>query len=333
MENGTEHTGAHANDDQAAPLRIGVDVGSTTVKAAALAADDSVLATIYRRHHAHQAETALDVLNDLAAKLQESKADAENAREIPVRIAVTGSGGAQLAKAIEAPFVQEVVANSIAVAAHYPTARVAIELGGQDAKMIFFEPSVNLDNDPASDGEEAPAKAMLKVADMRMNGSCARGTGAFLDEIATLLKVPTEDLNGLAAQGTTVYSISGRCGVFAKTDIQPLINQGAAKEDIALSTFHAVAKQTLGGLAQGLDVIPPIIFEGGPLTFNPTLVRVFAERLRIGRADIIIPDQPETIVARGAALSLDKMFAGKTASTTIERACNAIREHADDMRT
>ena len=271
-------------------LLVGIDIGSTTVKAAVVDAcsHDMVFST-YRRHHAHQAETAilvLDELNTQLAQLPDPQPD--------TYLAVTGSGGKDLATALGVPYVQEVVANSIAVATHYPRARVAIELGGQDAKMVFFERS-------SEDG-------VLKVADMRMNGSCAGGTGAFLDEIASLLKTPVEQLNDLASRGSTLYSISGRCGVFAKTDIQPLINQGAAKEDIALSTFHAVAKQTIGGLAQGLDIIPPVIFEGGPLTFNPTLISVFEQRLGIGGEDAIIPESPETIVARGAALSLQKLF-------------------------
>jgi len=157
------------------------------------------------------------------------------------------------------------VANSVAIRELYPRARVAIELGGQDAKIIFFH------LDGASD--------QLMATDMRMNGSCAGGTGAFIDEMAGLLKVPPEGFEALASRGTHVYDISGRCGVFAKTDIQPLLNQGVSREDIALSALHAIAKQTIGGLAQGLEIQPPVLFEGGPLTFNPTLVRVFAERL------------------------------------------------------
>ena len=147
------------------------------------------------------------------------------------------------------------------------------------------------------------------VADMRMNGSCAGGTGAFIDEMAALLKVPVEQFDELAARGQSVHQVSGRCGVYAKTDIQPLLNQGVSKEDLALSSFHAIAKQTIGGLAQGLDIHPPVIFEGGPLTFNPTLVRVFAERLELADDDIVIPQNPETIVALGAALAADELFA------------------------
>ena len=295
-------------NDANTELLVGIDVGSTTVKAAAVnAATHKLVHAAYRRHHAHQLATATQVLDELQGAIG----------NVAVKLAVTGSGGRELASALGVPYVQEVIANSVAVAVHYPKARVAIELGGQDAKMIFFEPGYEPDT--------------LKVSDMRMNGSCAGGTGAFLDEIATLLKIPVEELNAYASNGSTLYSISGRCGVFAKTDIQPLINQGAAKADIALSTFHAVAKQTLGGLAQGLDVIPPVIFEGGPLTFNPTLVRVFKERLGLTDADIIVPNQPETIVARGAALSLQRAFIDEARAMTIVEAQAAIKEAADNL--
>ena len=162
--------------------------------------------------------------------------------------------------------------------------------GRQDAKVIFFR------------YDEASGK--LQTSDMRMNGSCAGGTGAFIDEIAALLNVPADEFEQLAARGKTVYSISGRCGVFAKTDIQPLLIQGAERADIALSTFHAIAKQTIGGLSQGQELTAPIIFEGGPLTFNPTLVRVFAERLNLEERDIVrarvplsLTSHDETIVA------------------------------------
>ncbi len=195
---------------------------------------------------------------------------------------------------IHAPFIQEVVANSIAVRNFYPQARVAVELGGQDAKIVFFY------HDSVTN--------RLAVGDMRMNGSCAGGTGAFIDEIAALLRTPVEKFDGLAANGTQVYDISGRCGVFAKTDIQPLLNQGAIIEDIALSTFHAIAKQTIGGLAQGLEICPPVVFEGGPLTFNPTLIRVFAQRLGLKESDIILPEKAELFIAYGTALAINENF-------------------------
>lgn len=174
----------------------------------------------------------------------------------------------------------------------------AIELGGQDAKMIFFR--------------RDPATQTLNVADMRMNGSCAGGTGAFIDEIASILKVPVEEFNELASQGSCIYDISGRCGVYAKTDIQPLLNQGISRQDLALSSFHAIAKQTIGGLAQGLDIQKPVVFEGGPLTFNPTLVNVFAKRLGLTPEETLRPTHPEIMIAYGAALSLDGMFAGNS---------------------
>ena len=195
---------------------------------------------------------------------------------------------------MEAHYIQEVVANSLAIREFFPQTRVAIELGGQDAKVVFFHHDEHT--------------GQLMASDMRMNGSCAGGTGAFIDEVASLLKITSTEFNSYAERGKTVYPISGRCGVFAKTDIQPLLNQGVSREDIALSTFHAIAKQTIGGLAQGMEIVPPVIFEGGPLTFNPTLIRVFAERLGLEDNQIILPDRPEIIVAYGTALSVGVMF-------------------------
>ena len=210
---------------------------------------------------------------------------------------MTGSGAKPIAEKLKLAFIQEVAANAEALKTLYPSIGTAIELGGQDAKMIFFR--------------EDASTHTVSVADMRMNGSCAGGTGAFIDEIASVLKIPVEDFNALAAKGTCVYDISGRCGVYAKTDIQPLLNQGVAKEDLALSAFHAIAKQTIGGLAQGLEIKAPVAFEGGPLTFNPVLVKVFAERLSLAREDILIPEHPELMVACGAAVSLKNMLKKK----------------------
>ncbi len=294
-------TGLSGNTNETAQLLVGIDVGSTTAKIAVMeAGTHKVLMRRYVRHHAQQAACLKGLLEELQAQFG----------NVPMRAALCGSGGAALAEALGLPYVQEVVANSLAVSAFYPTARTAIELGGQDAKMIFFE----FDNQAKT----------LNVADMRMNGSCAGGTGAFIDEIGTLLKVPTEQFNDLAEKGKAVHNISGRCGVYAKTDIQPLLNQGVPKEDIALSSFHAIAKQTIGGLAQGLEIEAPIVFEGGPLTFNPRLIKVFAERLELGGEDIIIPDHPETIVAVGAALSLEGLFADKPAALDAEAAIKTL---------
>ena len=287
-------------------LRLGVDVGSTTVKAVVLdPADNSVLFTRYQRHNAHQAATVRQLLEEAAGRFPLAR----------FRIGVCGSGGRPIAAALGASYVQEVVANAAAVRALYPQVRTAVELGGQDAKVIFFH------------YDEATGK--LQTSDMRMNGSCAGGTGAFIDEIAALLNVPADEFEQLAAQGKTVYSISGRCGVFAKTDIQPLLIQGAERSDIALSTFHAIAKQTIGGLSQGLELTAPIIFEGGPLTFNPTLVRVFAERLDLREEDIVRPEHPETIVARGTAIAVDELFPGQEDAVTLAQALERLEAAPD----
>ena len=270
----------------ASTYHLGIDVGSTTAKAVVFdPLAQRVLFSRYVRHNAHQVETVATLLRTVAKEFPECS----------FRLIACGSGGTTIADALGVPFVQEVVANSLAVRRDHKNVRCAIELGGQDAKMVFFERD-----------EKSGATT---VADMRMNGSCAGGTGAFIDEMAALLKVPVEQFDELAARGQSVHQVSGRCGVYAKTDIQPLLNQGVSKEDLALSSFHAIAKQTIGGLAQGLDIHPPVIFEGGPLTFNPTLVRVFAERLELTGDDIVIPQNPETIVALGAALAANELFA------------------------
>lgn len=285
-------------------LLVGIDIGSTTTKIAAIdETEHKILYSDYRRHNAKQLESVYQALLRLRGKFDDT----------PVRLILTGSGAKPVAEVLDVPFIQEVVANSIALRKDYPHVRTAIELGGQDAKIIFFHRD-------ETDGS-------LNVSDMRMNGSCAGGTGAFIDEIASILKVPVEEFNTLAEKGTCVYDISGRCGVYAKTDIQPLLNQGVAKSDLALSSFHAIAKQTIGGLAQGLDIEKPVAFEGGPLTFHPTLVKVFAERLHLSEEDIIHPARPEIIIAYGAALALSGMFADRTRQYTAEELITALEEH------
>ncbi|MCD8117312.1 MAG: acyl-CoA dehydratase activase [Oscillospiraceae bacterium] len=267
-------------------LRLGIDVGSTTVKLAVTeSGSGKMLYSCYYRHNARQAETVEQLLGLLEEQFPGRR----------FRTAVCGSGGKPVAERLGVHYIQEVVANAAAVSTWYPQARTAIELGGQDAKIIFFH------------FDEKTEK--LVASDMRMNGSCAGGTGAFIDEIAKLLNIETTEFESLAAKGTTVFDISGRCGVFAKTDIQPLLIQGASHEDVALSVFHAIARQTIGGLAQGLEIAPPVVFEGGPLTFNPTLIRVFGERLQLTPEQIIIPEHPETIVAFGTAIAIDRIFA------------------------
>lgn len=273
-------------DNMIHTLLVGIDIGSTTTKIAAL--DSTSMEMVfhsYKRHGASQLESVLTGLRLLDGRFP----------NVQVRLAFTGSGAKLAADRLGVPYVQEVVANSLILRERYPGVRTAVELGGQDAKMIFFKTE-----------EESGA---WTVSDMRMNGSCAGGTGAFIDEIASILKTPVEEFDALAAAGTCVYDISGRCGVYAKTDIQPLLNQGISRQDLALSAFHAIAKQTIGGLAQGLDIEKPVIFEGGPLTFHPTLVKVFAERLQLSSEETILPERPELMIACGAALSLSSMFA------------------------
>ena len=266
-------------------LLAGIDIGSTTTKVAvAVPGNGELVYSDYRRHNAKQAQSVRAVFQELKQRFPEAK----------FRVCLTGSGAKILAESMKLPFIQEVVANSVAICKLYETAGTAIELGGQDAKIVFFR--------------QEEKTGQLQAADMRMNGSCAGGTGAFIDEIASVLKTPVEEFDKLAAQGTCVYDISGRCGVYAKTDIQPLLNQGAAKADIALSSFHAIAKQTIGGLAQGLEIKKPVVFEGGPLTFHKTLVRVFCERLGLSREDVILPEHPELMIAYGAALSLEGIY-------------------------
>ncbi|GHU21473.1 2-hydroxyglutaryl-CoA dehydratase [Spirochaetia bacterium] len=285
-------------------LHLGIDIGSTTVKIVVINPETKkLLFSRYIRHNAYQAETVQSLLSEMFAQFPNRA----------FRAAVCGSGGKPIADLIHAPYIQEVVANSIAVRIFYPEARVAIELGGQDAKIVFFY------------RDEKTGR--LIASDMRMNGSCAGGTGAFIDEIATLLKIPAEEFESFAAKGTFVYDISGRCGVFAKTDIQPLLNQGIRREDIALSAFHAIAKQTIGGLAQGLELKPPVIFEGGPLTFNPTLIRVFAEWLNLSEPDIIRPKNPETLVAYGTALAVQEMFSDHRESLVPEQIMPALASY------
>jgi predicted CoA-substrate-specific enzyme activase len=266
-------------------LFAGIDIGSTTTKIVAIEEDHKeAVYSDYQRHHADQLGSVKRILEQLAQKYPDSR----------ICLAFTGSGAKPVSEMVGLPFVQEVVANSIALREQYPNVRTAIELGGQDAKIIFFRQEKD-DQDPG-------------ISDMRMNGSCAGGTGAFIDEMASVLNVPVEEFNALASKGTCVYDISGRCGVYAKTDIQPLLNQGVPKADLALSAFHAIAKQTIGGLAQGMTIEAPVAFEGGPITFHPTLVRVFAEHLKLDEKDVILPEHPELPIALGAALYSKLMF-------------------------
>lgn len=290
-------------------LLAGVDVGSTTVKIVLVDPGTSgIVHHRYVRHFAEQAVTVVRLLNEAHAEFPGAR----------FRTVVCGSGGMDIAKVIGAFFTQEVVANSIVIGRKYPGVRTAIELGGQDAKIIFF-------------GRDSHTGRMV-VSDMRMNGVCAGGTGAFIDQVAELLRIPAEQMDNLAAAGRTLYEISGRCGVFAKTDIQPLLNQGVPREDIALSTFHAIAKQTIGGLAQGMTIQGPVLFEGGPMTFNPTLIRVFSERLGLGSEGVMVPEHAEVTVAYGAALSALELYGGQQCAYSPEK-LGKLTDHIQNKRS
>jgi len=200
------------------PLRLGVDVGSTTVKIAVMDEELNTIYTNYKRHFSDTKNTICNVLEELI----------DMYKEYEFTIALTGSGAMSASKFLDLPFIQEVVSCKRSVEKYIPQTDVVIELGGEDAKIIYFDKSI----------------------EQRMNGTCAGGTGAFIDQMASLLNTDTEGLNELAKNHKMIYPIASRCGVFAKTDIQPLLNEGAAKEDIAASIFQAVVNQTISGLAQ-----------------------------------------------------------------------------------
>ena len=250
-------------------LRAGIDVGSTTVKLVILNEKNESLFAKYERHFS-------DVKTATERVLREAEALIGNQE---MTMSITGSGGMGLADVLEIPFVQEVIACTRTVEEVIPETDVAIELGGEDAKITFFEGSL----------------------EQRMNGSCAGGTGAFIDQMAVLLKTDANGVNELAKNYKTIYPIASRCGVFAKTDVQPLINEGAAKEDIAASIFQAVVNQTIAGLAAGRKIKGKIAFLGGPLFFMSELRQRFIETLNITPENVVFPENPQLFVAMGAA--------------------------------
>ena len=257
--------------------RIGVDVGSTTVKIIVLDKKDTILYKDYRRHYSDTKKTIIDLLNEVLEKFPKGK----------FQISMTGSGAIALAKYLNVHFVQEVIACRNAIKKYASGVDVAIELGGEDAKIIYFDQTI----------------------EQRMNGSCAGGTGAFLDQMAILLNTTTDGLNELAKKGKTIYPIASRCGVFAKTDIQPLLNEGCSREDIALSILQAVVNQTISGLACGKPIRGNVIFLGGPLNYLDMLRERFIVTLNLKEDEIIIPEDARLFVCLGACLdSVDQTF-------------------------
>ena len=266
---------------QLKPLRVGLDIGSTTVKAVVLDQSDSLKDTLfsdYRRHHANVRATVAGLLVDIHKELVELGRGDE-----PIRLSITGSGGLALADNLHVPFIQEVIAETEAIDKEYPQADVIIELGGEDAKITYLKPT----------------------PEQRMNGSCAGGTGAFIDQMSTLLDTDAAGLNEMAKSYENLYPIASRCGVFAKTDLQPLINDGAAKPDLAASIFTAVATQTIAGLAAGRPIHGTVIFLGGPLFFMSELRAAFQRALEGKVDEFIVPTDAHLYVAYGSALQAD----------------------------
>ncbi len=251
-------------------LNLGVDIGSTTTKLVLLDGEN-IIYQKYRRHLSKVRQTTMEMLCEMQQELAVDR----------LRVTVSGSAGMGLAESSGLPFVQEVYATGEVVAAKAPDTGVVIELGGEDAKVIFFRGGV----------------------DERMNGSCAGGTGAFIDQMAVLLDMDVDDMDAEGMKATRIYPIASRCGVFAKTDIQPLLNQGASKADIAASIFQAVVNQTITGLIQGRKIEGKVMFLGGPLYYCECLRRRFYETLHLTEETAIFPDYALYAVAMGAAMS------------------------------
>ena len=258
-----------------AVLKIGLDVGSTTVKSVVIK-NDKVIFSSYERHYSDTIRTITKILSSIINMYKKDKFE----------ITLTGSGAIALANYLDIPFVQEVIACKNSINKFNPACDVAIELGGEDAKIIYFGTTV----------------------EQRMNSSCAGGTGAFLDQMAVLLNTDTKGLNELALKGKQIYPIASRCGVFAKTDIQPLLNEGAAKEDIALSIMQAVVNQTISGLACGKPIRGNVIFLGGPLNYLDALKQRFITTLNLSDDQIQKVDDARIFVCIGATLEDIKRY-------------------------
>ena len=252
-------------------LHLGIDVGSTTVKLAVLNNDNKLVYAKYQRHHTDVRACARDLFVGAVPLLASAR----------MTCAITGSGGLLLSQWLGLEFVQEVIASKRAVETFIPQTDVAIELGGEDAKIIYFDSGI----------------------EQRMNGTCAGGTGAFIDQMATLLHTDAAGLNELAKNAETIYPIASRCGVFAKTDVQPLLNEGARPEDVAASIFQAVVTQTISGLACGRPIRGYVAFLGGPLQYLSELRRRFYLTLNLDEEHRVVPANAHLFVASGAAMA------------------------------
>lgn len=252
--------------------RIGIDIGSTTMKVCVLDSKGRCLFTDYQRHNANPRLVATEIIARMRNVVGESY----------LQVMMTGSVGMGYAERMGLDFEQEVIAASEVIKQLYPGIHTLIDMGGEDSKMIFFEEG--------------------RVPDMRMNGNCAGGTGSFIDQTATLLGVETAELNTLAANADTIYPIASRCGVFSKTDIQNLLARGVSKNDIAASMFRAVAMQVVSALARGVEVKPKVFLCGGPFAYLPQLRVHLRNVLDLNDGDCVLPDNPQCVPALGCAL-------------------------------
>lgn len=256
------------------PYKIGIDVGSTTAKMVILDTNDTLVFSRYERHNTHPGSLLATFFEEAQRTLGDIEASA----------IVTGSIGMGFAEKLQVPFMQEVSAATQYTRYRYPKASALIDIGGEDAKIVFFD---------------------QHSTDLRMNGNCAGGTGAFIDQMAVLLGVETEQLDALAHEAKQIHPIAARCGVFSKTDIQNLMSRNVPKEDITASIFHAVAVQTIVTLARGHNIIAPILLCGGPLTFIPSLRKAFADYLHLKESDFILPPNGNLLPALGCAISVE----------------------------
>ena len=253
-------------------ITIGLDAGSTTVKVVASDENNNILYKEYRRHYADINGTVLSILNAVQSKLG----------NVSVRMAVTGSAGMGISERCGITFVQEVIASCELIMKKFPAIKTLVDIGGEDAKMIFFREN--------------------KSPDIRMNGNCAGGTGSFIDQMATILNVEVSELSRLAENATTVYPIASRCGVFSKTDVQNLLARNVSREDIAASIFHAVSMQVVTSLARGYNIEPQVFLCGGPFTFIPALREAFTKQIKLPTNEIIVSEFAEVIPAWGASI-------------------------------
>lgn len=275
-------------------FHAGIDIGSTTVKLAIIDEEGKTVFGKYRRHLANTKQTLIGLLDEARDTLG----------DIAISACITGSGAIGIAKSLGIKFVQEVVAVATALKKYHPLTDVAVELGGEDAKIIYFAGGL----------------------DERMNGVCAGGTGSFIDQMAALLQTDASGLNALAANAREIYPIASRCGVFAKTDIQPLINDGAAREDIAASVLQAVVNQTVSGLACGKPIKGKVAFLGGPLHFLPELKKLFIKTLGLGKDEVIDPENSHLFAAIGAAMTSEKENDGLQSETRLSELSHALSE-------